>query len=173
MHREDVAAAAAWLRAFALAPRDPALRNAWRRAGTIPPDIRGRAPRIPLSRDELLLLGTLCWIAAAVAVALRWQRTAWLAGALFVAAGALVAMRWIGERPGRVLVAQSTMMHISPHPATTALGELPAWTLVRIERRMDNWVLVSGQVSAAGSATSAAVQGWIPLASVAPIGPLD
>lgn len=172
MQGDDVGATAAWLRALALAPRDRLLRSAWDGATTIPPDIRAMAPTIPLSRAELLLLALACWLVVWIAVSRRWSRVAWLAGAGCVAALVVAGIRWQRERPGQVLVNAVTAMRISPHPATTAVGELPAWTRVHISRVDQNWVLVDGQVTT-GAVGSLSVHGWIPSAAIAPIGPLD
>ncbi len=173
MQNDDVGATAAWLRALALAPRDRLLRDAWQGANGIPADLRALAPSVPLSRDELLLVALVFWLFAWIVVARQWRRTAWATGCLCAGALALAGVRWQAERPGQVLITAATTLRISPHPATTAVGELPAWSRVRIDRRYQNWVLVGGQVAVSGSVGSVAVQGWIPAASMVPIGPLD
>lgn len=173
IQHDDVGAAAAWLRAFSLAPRDALLRDEWALAATIPADVRARAPTIPLSRDELLLFALGLWLVSAVAIHVRWHRVAWGGGAVCAAALALGTVRWYSERPGEGLVTASTTLRISPHPATMPVGELAAWSIVRVERRFDNWVLVGGQLNTPGSVVGLSVDGWIPAAAVAPIGPLD
>ena len=173
MQHDDVAAAAAWLHALALAPRDPALRAEWSGAGSIPADVRAHAPTVPLSRDELLVLALIAWLLAATASANHWRRIGWIAGTACALSLATGGIRWWAERPGQGLVAASVTLRISPHPATTSVGELAAWSLVRVERRIASWVLVVGQVNTSGSVAGVSVQGWIPAAAVAPIGPLD
>ncbi|MES1259032.1 MAG: hypothetical protein ABUL71_00450, partial [Gemmatimonadota bacterium] len=173
MQRDDAGAAAAWLRALALAPRDPLLRHDWSSAGTIPREVRAHAPSVPLSRDELLLLGLVLWLAAWTLGALRRRRSTWVVATLCVASIGLAIVRWTAERPGQVLIIANTSLRISPHPATAAVGSLAAWTMVRVERRHDNWLLVGGQVVSPGSVGALTVHGWIPAAAVAPIGPLD
>lgn len=173
MQDDDVGATAAWLHALALAPRDGLLRTAWNGATGIPADVRGLAPTIPLSRDELLLVALFLWLVAWVAGARHWRRVAWVAGAVCAAALVLGLVRWQAERPGQVFVVASTPMRISPHPATMTIGELPAWTRVSIRRVERTWVLVDGQVNTAGGVGLLSIHGWIPAASVAPIGPLD
>jgi hypothetical protein len=173
MARDDVGATAAWLRALALAPRDPLLRDAWGSAATIPPDIRSRAPAIPLNRDELLLIALAAWLATWALAARRREALAWSTGLLCAATMVVVIGRWRMERPGQLLVNAATAMRISPTPATAMVGELPAWSLVKVERRLDQWLLVGGQTSGAGSISALSVKGWIPATAVVPIGPLD
>ena len=173
MQHDDIGATAAWLRALALAPRDRVLRQEWDSAASIPPDVRALAPTVPASRDELILLALLLWIVAGVAMARRWHRVMWITGTLCVGSLAIAAIRWRAERPGQALVTAGTTLHISPHPATSNVGELAVWSIVRVERRANNWLLVGGQVNTPGSVAGVSVQGWIPAASVAPIGPLD
>lgn len=173
MQYDDVGATAAWLQALSLAPRDRLLRDTWQRASGIPADVRALAPTVPLSRDELLLVSLVFWLLTCIAVAKRWRRAVWVTGCVCAAALVWGGVRWQAERPGQVLINAATTLHISPHPATTAVGELPAWSRVRIDRRDRNWVLVGGQVAVAGSVGAVSVQGWIPAASIAPIGPLD
>lgn len=173
MQRDDVGAAAAWLHALALAPRDPLLRDGWAAATTIPPDIRARAPTIPLSRDELLLLALAGWIAAWALGAIGRTRLA-TGAAIFTAFAVILAGgRWRSERPGTLLVVAPATMRISPHPATAAVGDLAAWTVVRAQRRIGSWVLVSGQRSSVASPGAVEVRGWVPAAALVPIGPLD
>ena len=173
MQHDDIGATAAWLRALSLAPRDAALRGEWDAAGSIPPDVRALAPIIPLNRDELILIALGAWFVLAIAIARQWHRAQWIAGVLCAALIAVVGIRWRAERPGVALVTAGTTLHISPHPATSAVGELAVWSIVRVERRYNNWLLVGGQVNTPGSVAGVSVQGWIPAASVAPIGPLD
>ncbi len=173
MQEDDVGAVAAWLRALALAPRDPLLRDFWQDATTVPADVRALAPTVPISRDELLLAGLVFWLTAWLAWLLNWRRSAWVAGSICMLALAWAAVRWQSERPGQVLINTPTTLHISPHAATMDVGEIPTWSRVRIVRREQNWVLVAGRIAAAGAVGSVAVQGWAPAASTVPIGPLD
>lgn len=173
MQHDDVGATAAWLHALGLAPRDRILRDAWNSATGVPSDVRAMAPAMPVSRDELVLLSVAFWLLTWIAAATRWHRVAWVTGCVCAVALVWSGVRWQAERPGLVLINAVSSLHISPHPATTIIGELPAWSRVRIDRRAPNWVLVGGQVAFAGSVGAVAVHGWIPAAAVAPIGPLD
>lgn len=173
MQNDDAGAAAAWLHALSLAPRDPLLRDAWSGATVIPREVRSLAPVVPLSRDELLLVALVLWVAAWVAASRRWRRSAWTGAVLCTVIMGVAILRWGTERPGQVLIVANTPLRISPHPATAAVGSLSAWTRVRIERRHDNWYLVGGQVMSNGAVGGVNVRGWIPAAVVAPIGPLD
>ena len=75
-----------------------------------------------------------------IGVALGRRRVAWIIGALLIGVLLSIATRWRRERPGQALVVANAALRISPHPATTAVGEIPAWTRVQIERRDQGWV---------------------------------
>ena len=120
-----------------------------------------------------MLAALLAWLIAALAIARRWRRARWIAATLCTASVGVAGVRWRAERPGEALVVAGTVLHISPHPATSTVGELAAWSIVRVDRRFNDWLLVGGQVNTPGSVAGVSVHGWIPAASVAPIGPLD
>lgn len=161
---DDVGAAAAWIRALELAPRDQLTRAAWHGAGGIPVEVRSLAPSLPAARDELIVVALAAWLLAWSAIALRARRTGIiLVGvALIAAAGAVLRTRVESEH--RVLLRAGAVMRVSPHSAAPVLGDGTAWSLARVERQRDGWllvVLVSGR------------RGWLPEAAVAPLGPLD
>jgi hypothetical protein len=161
---DDVGAVAAWIRALELAPRDPLTRMAWNAAEGIPSDVRTRAPTLPLSRDELVLIALGCWIAAMVARRLgrHGLMQALLAFAVLAALPAL-SRSW-AERQGLGLVRPGAVLRVSPLITAPALGAAPTWTTARPERRDGEWVLVTLRSGA---------RGWLPDAAVAPIGALD
>jgi hypothetical protein len=172
MQGDDVGATAAWLRGLNLAPRDPLLRVAWAAATTTPADIRALAPAIPVSLDESLIAALLLWLALWVAVAQRWRRAGWSIGVLLVAVSALALARSRATPAGLALVTATTEMRISPHPAMESVGEVAAWSQVQIDRRDRDWVLVTApQPPLVGSIGSVSLQGWIPVTSVAELGP--
>ena len=82
MQGDDVAAAAAWLRALELAPRDGRLRAAWREATSIPSDVRALAPVVPASLDDLLIIALALWVLTWGAALVGRPRVSWLCGAL-------------------------------------------------------------------------------------------
>jgi hypothetical protein len=174
MQGDDVAAAAAWLRALELAPRSARLRAAWREATTIPSDVRALAPVVPASLDDLLLIALALWVLAWGLALVRWQRGSWVSGAL-VAIVLIVAAGRIRERPnGRALVTVNAVLRISPHPAMESVGDVPAWSLVRVDRRSGGWVLITAPQSVPSSGIgSLALQGWIPAEAVVEIDPVS
>lgn len=161
---DDVAAAGAWLRALALAPRDPVTRAEWHGAGGIPPEVRDLAPDIPLSRDELVLVALTAWLLAWSMVALRCRRTAIAFGFVAIAAAGATLSRIRAESADRVLLKGGTVLRVSPHPAAPSLGEGATWSLARVQQQRDGWLLVR---------LDGGRQGWLPVTAVAPLGPLD
>jgi hypothetical protein len=161
---DDVGAVAAWLRALELAPRDPLTRMAWDAAEGVPAEVRARAPSLPLSRDEWILLALGCWIAAMVAR--RWERKGAMRVLLtvaLIAALPAISRAW-SERQRLGLVRPGAVLRVSPLPSAPALGAAPTWTTARPERREGAWLLVTLRSGA---------RGWLPEAAVAPIGALD
>jgi hypothetical protein len=157
----DVGAAAAWIHALAVAPRDPLLRREWRDARTIPSDVRGLAPRIPVGADEYLLGAGLLWIAAWLCVARRFRRAALLCMAGTIALAVLGVMQWRQVGRTHALVRQTASLRVSPHPAAPALGEVVQWSSATIERTQGAWVLVRlGDTR----------RGWLQAGSIAPLG---
>lgn len=161
---DDVGAAAAWLRALHLAPRDPVTREEWHGAGGIPAEVRALAPIVPLSRDELLLIALGAWLLAWSAIFLRARRIGALLVALTVAAATGAALRTVEASRHRVLLRSGATLRVSPHPAAPRLGDGTAWAIGRVERQRDGWVLV---------ALDGGRRGWLPGTDAAPLGPLD
>ena len=161
---DDVGAVAAWIRALELAPRDPLTRMAWRAADGVPTEVRARAPTIPLSRDELILVALACWGAALVARRLgrAGVMRVMLAFAL-VAALPAMSRSW-AEHQRLGLVRPGAVLRVSPLGTAPPLGAAPTWTTARPERRDGDWLLVTLRSGA---------RGWLPAAAVAPLGALD
>lgn len=161
---DDVGAAAAWLRALELAPRDPLTRMAWNAAEGIPVEVRARAPSLPLSRDECILMALGCWIAAMVARRRGRAGAMQLLLALAVVAALPAISRAWAERQGLGLVRPGAVLRVSPLGTAPALTAAPTWTTARPERREGGWLLVTLRSGA---------RGWLPETAVAPIGALD
>ncbi len=142
MSGDNVGAVAAWLRALALTPRDPILRDAWRQESLIPADVRELAPTVAASRDELLLLALVAWLVALWAFRTRRQGTAIAAAAVMLGCFGVVLLRATIASPGRALVRPGTQLRVSPHPSAPVLGDVAAWSLARLERRGAGWWLV-------------------------------
>ncbi|MEO5800255.1 MAG: SH3 domain-containing protein [Gemmatimonadales bacterium] len=161
---DDVGAAAAWVRALELAPRDAVTRAEWHGAGGIPAEVRALAPSLPVSRDELLLISLVGWLLGWLLAAFRIRRLPLLFWCV-----ALVALGWAGfrfqtESQDRALLKPGSTLRISPHPAAPSLGEGAAWTLARVEQQRAGWLLVR---------LDGGRRGWLPASAVAPLGPLD
>jgi hypothetical protein len=155
-------AAAAWVRARRLAPREPTVVRALRL--TPPPDAAsGRltwAP--PVTSEELLLAGALGWLAGWLGWTWRPRhRDRWTMLLVFSGLAALggFALKTWYRRPVAVVLDQTTL-RVSPHGRAPAVGPLEAGGAVRMLRHDRGWALVR-----AGSA-----EGWVPSETIAAIG---
>ncbi len=164
MNGDDAGAAAAWLHALALAPRDPFVRAAWQANSAIPEEVRDLAPRIPLSRDELWLLALGCWLLGWAVRASRFRQWSMAFAGMTILFGATAAMRWYQETRPRALLRNSVSYRVSPIPTAPELGNVPGWTLIDIVGRRGGWVLAE---------LPGGRRGWIPEARIAPLAPLD
>lgn len=159
---EDGAAAAAWLTALRLSPRNPTVRRAL--LLTPPPDqtSAGRRSVPPISASEMLLIAACCWLGAWGLIA--WRRHSRLVPLLFlfavVSLSGAVITRWWNQRP-LGLVATDTPLRAAPHGRAAGIRTLPSGTALLIEKQQADWVLVRG---------SGDEQGWLPRASVAQVG---
>ncbi len=182
---EDGAAAAAWLTALRLAPRNGTVRRAL--LLTPPPDqvSAGRRSVPPLSGAEMMLVALLAWGAA-------WGLIAWRAAApaveqvparrrpqraartgrrgarivivlllLAVLASAAAFGTWSWNRRPLALVATDTPLRMAPHGRAAAVRPLAAGTAVLVEREIPGWALVRG---------GGEERGWLPATAVATVG---
>jgi hypothetical protein len=155
-------AAAAWIRARRLDPREPTIIRALRLTPT--PDA-GSARLVwspPVTAEELLLLGALAWLVGWAAWVWRPRvRDRWtvLLGFAAIATLAAVGLRAWYRRPIGVVLDQSTI-RVSPHGRAPAVGPVEAGAAVRMLRSDRGWILVR-----AGSA-----EGWVPSEAIAVIG---
>jgi cytochrome c-type biogenesis protein CcmH/NrfG len=156
-------AAAAWLRARRLEPREPTIRRALRL--TPPPDATSArwtwAP--PVTSEELLLAGIVAWLAGWLGWVLRPRlRHRWVVLLVF-GAGTVIAgysLRAWYRRPLGIVLDQTTM-RVSPHGRAPELGPLESGGAVRILRSNRAWLLVR-----AGGAR----EGWVVSDAIASIG---
>jgi cytochrome c-type biogenesis protein CcmH/NrfG len=156
-------AAAAWLRARRLEPREPTIRRALRL--TPPPDATSArwtwAP--PVTSEELLLAGIVAWLAGWIGWVLRPRlRHRWVVLLVF-GAGTVIAgysLRAWYRRPLGIVLDQTTM-RVSPHGRAPELGPLESGGAVRILRSNRAWLLVR-----AGGAR----EGWVVSDAIASIG---
>ncbi len=165
MSGDNAGAATAWLRALALAPRDPLLREVWRRNNAIPAEVRGLAPSVPVSEDELWLLALGCWLVAwGLRPLPRFRRWGLVVGTIAVVTAGTAAMRWYQASRPRALLRGGIAYRVSPIPSAPELGSAPGWMMIGIVSRRAGWVLA---VMPDGH------RGWLPEASIAPLVPLD
>jgi hypothetical protein len=164
MNGDDAGAATAWLHAFTLAPRDPFLREVWRRDTAIPAEVRDLAPLLPVSRDELWLIALVVWLLAWAVRATRHRRWSLLLGACSLLMAGAAGTRWYQESRPRALLRTGVTYRVSPIPTAPELGSAPGWTLIDVAARRGGWVLA---VLPGGR------RGWIPESGIAPLAPLD
>lgn len=161
---DDVGAVTAWWRALSLAPRDPLTRAAWQSASALPTSFQRMAPTIPLNRDELMIVALLAAVLAWRLRATRRRRSERVAVLLVILAAATAVGRWHRETTPAAVVREASALRVSPHPAAPALAQANPWTLVQVERREGEWLLVAVRDGA---------RGWLPSEAVAPLAPLD
>ena len=165
MSGDDPGAATAWLHALALDPRDPLLRDAWRRNTAIPAEVRDLAPIIPASRDELWLAALVCWLLAwGISTMTRFRRVGVVLGVIALAAAGTAGIRWYQASRPRAFLRNGMSYLVSPIPSAPQLGSAPSWTLIEVALRRSGWVLA---VMPDGR------RGWLPEAAIAPLAPLD
>ncbi len=163
MDGDDVGAAAAWLRALALAPRDAVTRDAWRVATSVPPDVRALAPRVPLSRDECILIALLMWAVAWYAFARRHRPLLFACAIACVAAGGTAMWRWRVESAPRALVRAGAQLRVSPHPSAPVLGDAAGWALADVDGSAPEWALIRLHDGR---------RGWVSSGTIAPLAAL-
>ena len=161
---EDGAAAAAWLTALRLAPRNATIRRAL--LLTPPPDQSSASQRSvpPFTASEALLLAGLCWVAGWALFLVsqrRIRRFAPVALVLGLVLGAVSAATWWWDHRAIALAISDTPLRSSPHGRAAMIRTLPSGSAVVVEREQQGWVLVRG----AGKEL-----GWLPRAAIAPAG---
>jgi hypothetical protein len=161
---DDVGATAAWITALRLAPRDPLLELAWQAAATAPSDVRSLAPRIPVSRDELILLTLAGWLGVWGCLAFRARRVALGVGVLTLFCLATAVSRSRAEQLPIALIRPGAVLRIAPTAASPSISAVSPWSIAEVDDHRDAWVIVT---------MADGTRGWLPDASIAPIGPLD
>lgn len=160
MARRDGEAAAAWLHAYQLAPRNGAVRRAWDELALSQEQVRALAPAVPVTAEELMTAGAGLWLAACVLLAGRPARRRLAGGLALVAtlAGATgVALRVHRAAP-TVFTTQSAPLRLSPHGLADVVGTVDGFAQVPLEAAQDGWVRVRDH---------AGRRGWLPAAVVA------
>jgi hypothetical protein len=160
---DEVGAVAAWLRGATVAPRDRRLHDALDAISTAPREIRRLRPVIPLSRDELVLLALVAWLATAATLR-RWRRVAWVSAVVCGLAVITAAVRTARGAADRALTRPGTVLRVSPIVAAPTLATAEAWLVVEVQQASGDWRLVR---LADGS------RGWVPGTQVAMLSGLD
>lgn len=161
---DDARAAAAWIKAARLAPRDGTIRRALRLVPSPDPDTARRTRALPLTPPELALIAGLCWLAGWTVLLLRPSAArgggALLAGALVFGIGAALAARE-QSRP-LAIVLDAAELRRSPHHRAPAIAPVAEGSAVRPIRREGGWTLAEAPD---------ARQGWLPLDVLSIINP--
>jgi hypothetical protein len=161
---QDARAAAAWVNARRLAPRDRTVTAAWRLVANRSGDLQRVGTVLPLTPAELLLMAALLWAGTWVANATRRRRLVW--GLAVVTATAFV-LAWVQHRANarpEALLSRSAVLREAPHGLAGETGRGEELAVVALVAHRPGWTLVR----AAGR-----VQGWLPDAVLVPIRPLD
>ena len=156
-------AAAAWLQGRRLAPRESAIARALEL--TPPPDpLSARwswSP--PVTAEELLLLGSLGWLAGWLGWTVRPRhRERWLVLLVFAGSALLggLSLRMWNRRPLAVVLDQTTL-RLSPHGRAPSVAPLEPGGALRIVGRSPGWLMVRAP---------GALNGWVVDEAVARIG---
>lgn len=154
-------AAAAWIRARRLEPREPTILRALRLTPAPDATTARWTWSPPVTAEELLLLGALGWIIGWIGWVFRPRlRDRWTVLLVFAAASAVggFALRAWYRRPIAIVLDQ-TMLRLSPHGRAPTIGPLEAGGAVQILRQDRGWVLVRAGLR----------EGWVASEAVAAI----
>lgn len=151
---EDAAAAAAWRTALRLEPRAGDVRRALDLVPAAGPGSARELWSAPVTPDELLLLGLLCWLGGWAALAIsrrpRIRLTAWAVVAIGGACltGSAGLRRWY-DRP-LVLVRHPEPARVSPTGLAREVARLEAGAAVERRERAGSWTLVASRRAPVG-----------------------
>jgi hypothetical protein len=159
---DDIGSAAAWIQGQRVAPRDTRFGQGLDAVTSMPRDLRKLTPTVPLSRDELVMLGLVGWLVCAFAWH-RHRQVALVAGSVMVLALGTAGTRTWVERQPQGLVRHGAVLRVSPVPTAPVLAQAEAWSVAALQRAQAGWLLV---VLEDGR------RGWIPEAQVAAFVPL-
>lgn len=154
----DGRAAAAWLQAARLAPRDRTVRRALELVPAPDAASAGRLWVPPVTWEELLVGALPLWIAGWIALARPRRRDLGLAaiGLAALAGGGAVALRSRETRPVAVLLGK-TPLQLSPHERAPTIAPLEPGSALVVVRRGAGWVMAAAPDGRLG---------WIPADSL-------
>lgn len=167
MARRDAHAAAALLRAAALAPRSPRVVALWRTLEREHEPLRRAGPRPPVNAVELGAGGLVGLWLGGLLVALgrgRLRRLAMVVLALAVLLSGAGLLLHRAQRSPRGLLAGGAALRMSPHGLASEQGTASPYALVALERREGGWWLIR---------THDGTRGWVPQEIIAPVRGLD
>jgi hypothetical protein len=140
----DGRAAAAWLQAARLAPRE---RPVTRALELVPPPESASAARLwmpPLTWEELGLLALPVWMVGWFVLGFKPRRRELAIGVLLLAVALGGSALWLRRRARRPLaiVVTKTTLQLSPHERAPTIGPLEAGSALLVVRRTPGWVMV-------------------------------
>jgi hypothetical protein len=161
---DDARAAAAWIHAGRLAPRDATIRRALRLVPAPDPDSARRTRALPLTPSELALIAGLCWMAGWAVLLLRPAAARGGVSLLVVGVvvGAGAALIHHDQSRPLAIVLQPIELRRSPHHRAPSIAPLEPGSAVRPAGRAAGWVLAEA---------SDARRGWLPLDALSVINP--
>ena len=142
MTRRDAQAAAAWVQALRLAPRDPAIRSAWQMIALQAPDLERWGQAVPVTATELLLLGLLGWGAGWALLGFGRRRLAGVAFAVALAfsLGAWGVRQWY--RQPIAVVTRQTTLRVAPFGLADPAGQVDELAVVRVIASRAGWRMI-------------------------------
>jgi hypothetical protein len=161
----DARAAADWLVARRLAPRNPEIGMAWTRVARLSRDLSSAGRVSPLTPAELILLAGLCWVVGwLVRLSRRWARAGTgLIGAAMLLAATAGVLTWWYARPLAVLNREAALRQ-APHGLAVETGRAAELTVVEVVAARPGWRLVEA---------GGGVRGWVPGSVLAEVRRLD
>lgn len=142
---DDAVSAAALLRARRLAPRSPAVRNAWDQlAGSTSGRLEGVARVWPVRPEELFLAALVLWVAG-WGLGMARLRNRWVGSLLLLlgmTTGGLGAWMHSNHRVRVGFAREEATVRQAPHGLATAIGTVPPLALVRIDATAGAWMRV-------------------------------
>jgi hypothetical protein len=166
MAQHDAGAAAAWLEALRLAPRNATVRRGWSELALRHQQVRDWEPAVPVTPEELIVAGmALWWLACLVGV---WK-TRRRRGVMVLASLAVITtVAGIGLRAGRDraegFTTTAVPLRAAPHGLAQPLGTVDGVTLVQVEGVDGAWLRIRDPNGRPG---------WVPATSVVRLRGLD
>jgi hypothetical protein len=155
MARRDAHAVAALLAVRGKAPRDPRAQALWAALAREHELLRRAGTRWPVTAEECFLAALgLAWLGVLLIAVRKRSTIAWgLPLVLAVATGSTGLLLLLQRQVPRAVLAGGVSLRVSPHGLSPERGAAPGFSIVRLDRRLGSWWLVS---TIDGNA------GWVP-----------